>query len=159
MNDSPALRSNPPLRRRAGLLLFASLLLTGVAALAQAPPPTPLPKGTELSEAQRKAIDSILADARAKAGPITQELDKEVRQVRETLLSRKPDEAGRQRLLDRLSGHAAQLVALRINTTARILGILNAEQKDLVDGEERKVDLKLDVYEVLVKLFGLPRMG
>src|SRR4051812_9786536 len=151
---------SPKTRCLVWLLLFASLG-TGIGGIAraQAPPPGALPKASELSEPQKKAIDAILADARAKGGPITLELGKGVRQVRENLLLRKADEVARQQILGRISGLAGQLVALRINTTARILGLLTAEQKDLVDSEEKKVDFKLDVYEVLVNLFGLPRMS
>jgi hypothetical protein len=141
------------------LFLFLGIGALGGTAAAQAPPPIALPKASELSEPQNKAIEAILADAKAKVAPITAELGKGVRQVRENLLSRKVDEAARQQILGRISSLAAQLVALRINTTARILGVLTAEQKDLVDSEEKKVDFNLDVYEVLVKLFGLPRMS
>src|SRR4051794_10399496 len=151
----------PKIYLRAFLLLFLFLGIAGLGgtAAAQAPPPIALPKASELSEPQKKAVEAILADAKAKAGPLTLELGKGVRQVRENLLSRKVDEAARQQILGRISSLAAQLVALRINTTARILGLLTAEQKDLVDSEEKKADFKLDVYEVLVNLFGLPRMS
>jgi hypothetical protein len=142
------------------LLLFASLGIGGVAT-AQAPSSgsASLPRGTELSEPQKKAVDAILADARAKAAPLTLAVGKGVREVRENLIARKPDEPARQQILQRISGLAGQLVALRINTTARILALLTAEQKDAVESEEKKVDFKLDVYEVLVNLFGLPRMS
>src|SRR5262249_406001 len=143
----------------AALLLFAALAIAGRAA-AQAPPPgaTAPPRGTELSDAQKRAIDAILTDAKAKAGPLTAELGKGVREVRDNLLPRKPDQPGRQRLITRMPDLAAQLVALRINATARILGVLTAEQKDLLESEETKVDWNLDVYEILVKVYGLPRM-
>ena len=151
----------PKIHDRVGLFLFVVLGMIGIGRIAgaQAPPPAALPKASELSEPQKKAIDAILTDTKAKVGPITLELGKGVRQVRENLLARKVDEAARQQILGRISGLASQLVALRINTTARILGVLTAEQKDLVESEEKKVDFKLDVYEVLVNLFGLPRMS
>jgi hypothetical protein len=154
---------NPQTRPLAWLLLFTSLGMCGLAGMtgsvaAQAPPTAALTPATELSEAQKKAIDAILADARAKAGPLTAAVGKGVREVRENLIARKSDEPARQQILQRISGLAAQLVALRINTTARILGILTAEQKDAVEAEEKKVDFKLDVYEVLVKVYSLPAM-
>jgi LTXXQ motif family protein len=143
--------------RCAALLLLVSLF--GLAARAQAPEP-PKPSGLPpLSEAQRKAIDAILAETKAQIAPLTLTLGKGVKEMRETLLTRTADEATRQRLVDRISSVAAQLVAIRIRATARILGVLTAEQKDAIASEEREGNWNTDIYEVLVRAYGLPKMG
>jgi Spy/CpxP family protein refolding chaperone len=152
-----------------GLALLLFLTLSAVApnasafqapAAAPAPPPSPgTQPRTELSDAQRKAINVVLADAKTKIAPITATVGSGVKELRRNLLARGASPTARQQLLDRISKGASQLVILRIDTTARILALLTPEQKDLVSNEETATDYGIDVYEVLVKVFGLPKMG
>ncbi|HXO21968.1 MAG TPA: periplasmic heavy metal sensor [Thermoanaerobaculia bacterium] len=125
---------------------------------APAPAPTAAPAGAALSQAQRKAIDEVLLQAKLKAQPLMVEVGTAAREVRENLLTPTPDPKARQRITKKIADAVAALAGLRIDTTAQILALLTPAQRDLVLEEEKKADWNADLYEILVKTLDIPKL-
>ena len=108
-----------------------------------------------LSEAQKEAIKSILAELKKRAGPLLLQLGHSVKEIHANMLAGKPDETLNQTLTKKIGDAMAELIALRIQSNQKIVNLLTPEQRQIVKSELAKREAPTDLFEIIGKAFNI----
>lgn len=131
-------------------IIFTGCLLGAQATTAQEP------GGRQLTETQKKSMLSILGGVKERVEPLAKQLVALQVEINGQMLSDNPDPAAIDRQKSQISGLLVKLVEMRIDDIRRMLGVLTPEQKKLVLAESSRPDGEKDLFNVVVKMFGLP---
>ncbi len=111
----------------------------------------------ELSGEQRKAIEAINRTAMEKGAPIALKMEGVVKGIYTNMLSDHPDEQLRQSLAEELSSITSQLLTVKGASIRDTVGILTAEQKQMIKSQMKKPGASGDLSELIAKTFGIDK--
>jgi hypothetical protein len=133
-------------------LLLASVLFTGIA---------PAQKGAQrpssahpLSEQQKRGLQAIEADMKAKAAPLAVKIAALAQSLDRNTLADQPDADLDRRLTSELSQTVNEGLQLRLAAVRETVKILTPEQKSILRAEMEKPDANPDLIDLVTKLFG-----
>lgn len=112
--------------------------------------------GQQLTDAQKRSMLSILAGVKERVEPLLKNLLTLQAEINEQMLVDNPDLAAIDRHKSQISGLMGTLVEMRIDDIRQMLGVLTAEQRTLVRADSSKPNGEKDLFNVIVKRFGLP---
>ena len=133
-------------------ILLAGVLLAGIAPAQQGKQRAS--NAHPLSEQQKKALQAIEAEMKAKAAPLALKIAALAQSLDRNTLSDQPDADLDRRLTAELSQTITEGLQLRLAAVRETVKILTPEQKNILRVEMEKPDANPDLVDLVTKLFG-----
>jgi hypothetical protein len=109
-----------------------------------------------LTSAQISSMLSVLSTIKARVEPLGKQLLVLQAEVNDRMLADEPDEAAIKTCKGRIIKLVGRMVEMRMDDIRTMLKVLSPEQRRAVKAEASKPGGEKDLFNVIVKKFGLP---
>jgi hypothetical protein len=137
-------------------LLATALILLLSFASARGGPALPEQSVPPLTPAQKTSLLAVLATIKARVEPLGKQLLVLQAEVNDRMLAEEPDEAAIKNCKGRIIKLVGRMVEMRMDDIRTMLKVLSPEQRHVVKAEASRSGGEKDLFNVIVKKFGLP---